>query len=53
MKKIIIYTTDNCPYCHNAKNLLDRKGVEYNEVRLDKRPELVYEKSSHSNNKRV
>ena len=30
--KIIIYTTPWCPYCHTAKALLQRKGVNYEEI---------------------
>jgi glutaredoxin 3 len=29
---IEIYTTRYCPYCHAAKRLLSRKGVEFIEV---------------------
>lgn len=29
---IIIYTKTTCPYCINAKHLLDQKGVEYSEI---------------------
>jgi len=29
MKKIEIYSWSWCPYCRAAKNLLDKKGVEY------------------------
>lgn len=35
MKKIEIYTTQWCPYCHAAKSLLDEKGVNYEEVDAD------------------
>ena len=35
MKKIVIYTTDICPYCLKAKNLFDKKGVGYEELRVD------------------
>jgi len=27
-----IYTTDYCPYCTRAKELLTRKGVPFNEI---------------------
>ena len=29
MAKTEIYFTNWCPYCHQAKALLDRKGVDY------------------------
>jgi glutaredoxin 3 len=32
MKKIIIYTTDYCPFCVKAKRLLDLKNVSYEEI---------------------
>jgi glutaredoxin 3 len=32
MSKVLIYTTDWCPYCHAAKSLLDDKGIAYDEV---------------------
>lgn len=38
MAKIDIYTTQVCPYCVRAKMLLDRKGVSYNEIRVDQDP---------------
>ena len=35
MAKIEIYTTLTCPYCVRAKQLLQRKGVDYQEIRID------------------
>ena len=32
MSKVLIYTTNWCPYCTAAKSLLDEKGVAYEEV---------------------
>lgn len=32
MKKVEIYTTQWCPYCHAAKSLLNEKGIAYDEV---------------------
>ena len=32
MKKVEIYTTQWCPYCHAAKSLLETRGVAYEEV---------------------
>jgi glutaredoxin 3 len=30
-----IYTKAVCPYCVNAKNLFDSKGISYTEYRID------------------
>lgn len=35
-----IYTTRFCPYCHWAKQLLKRKGVEFTEIDVTGNPEL-------------
>lgn len=32
MKRVEIYTKSWCPYCHRAKDLLDAKGVDYEEI---------------------
>lgn len=34
MAKIQMYSSDGCPYCVRAKRLLDRKGVEFEEIRM-------------------
>lgn len=34
MAKIEVFTKFFCPYCSRAKALLDRKGVEYQEIDL-------------------
>ena len=31
---ITVYTTDPCGYCRAAKSLLDKKGVQYEEINL-------------------
>lgn len=43
MNKVQIYTSNYCPYCIRAKQLLDSKGIEYDEVNLDKNPEKKLE----------
>jgi glutaredoxin 3 len=35
MPKVVMYTTTICPYCVRAKHLLQRKGVEFEEIRID------------------
>ncbi|MGB7204084.1 MAG: glutaredoxin 3 [Anderseniella sp.] len=32
MKSVTVYATKLCPYCHAAKNLLNRKGVKFEEI---------------------
>lgn len=32
MSKVQIYTTPTCPYCHAAKNLLNKKNIEFVEI---------------------
>ena len=39
MNPVTIYTTALCPYCHAASRLLSGLGVEFEEIRLDGRPE--------------
>ncbi len=40
MPQVKVYCTLTCPYCIRAKSLLDRKGVRYEEIRIDERPDL-------------
>jgi glutaredoxin 3 len=41
MAKIVMYTTEVCPYCIRAEQLLQRKGVtEIEKIRVDLQPEL-------------
>ncbi len=35
MNKVLIYTTETCPYCVRAKQLLQTKGLAYTEIRVD------------------
>jgi len=36
---VTIYTTAYCPYCVRAKMLLDKKGVSYEEIAVDRQPD--------------
>lgn len=47
-KKITVFTTNTCTYCAMVKKWLDGKGVSYNTVNLDEKPEMqkeIYAKS--------
>ena len=37
--EITLYTTEPCGFCSQAKTLLQRRGVEYDEINLAKDPE--------------
>lgn len=48
MKKVTVYTTNYCPYCKSAKQLLKNKGVAFEEVDMTDDQELrmqIMEKS--------
>jgi glutaredoxin 3 len=38
MSSILIYTKNFCPYCHAAKDLLQRKMVTFTEISVDGDP---------------
>ncbi|HMN75912.1 MAG TPA: glutaredoxin 3 [Burkholderiaceae bacterium] len=41
MQHVKMYTTEYCPYCVQAKKLLQRRGVEQiEEIRVDEDPQL-------------
>ena len=39
MREVMIYTKAWCPYCSEAKALLDRKGVDFTEIEIDREPQ--------------
>ncbi len=39
MSTVTVYTTDPCARCGNAKALLAKRGIEYQEVNLAKDPD--------------
>ena len=38
--RVVVYSTDYCPYCDRAKALLTKKGISYEEIRVEDRPDL-------------
>lgn len=38
MTEVVIYTSAFCGYCSAAKNILQRKGASFSEVRIDQVP---------------
>lgn len=54
MSKVIVYSTTVCPYCVRAKQLLQRKGIEYKEVNLsNEAPEVRTELTQRTNHRTV
>lgn len=50
-KKVIVYTTNTCPYCVLAKDYLKKKGVEFQEINVSNDREKAMEmmkKSGHN-----
>lgn len=40
MNNVIIYCSNWCPYCTRAKQLLEKKGVAYEEISVDGKPDV-------------
>ena len=53
MQKVVIYTTPGCPYCADAKELLNKKGVKYEEIQVDKDATKLAEMMKLSNRRSV
>ncbi len=53
MKKIEIYTTPTCGFCHAAKRLLSSKGLSFEEINLANSPNRRSEMMTRSNGGRT
>ena len=51
--KVEVYSSGHCPYCVMAKQLLERKGVKYTEIRIDLNPEKRQEMMKKSRQRTV
>lgn len=40
MSNVIVYCSQWCPYCTRAKQLLESKGVAYEEISVDGKPDV-------------
>ncbi|MFV0296814.1 MAG: glutaredoxin 3 [Hyphomicrobiaceae bacterium] len=40
MPKIVVYSSDYCPYCMMAKRLLNQKGAAFEEIKVDGKPDV-------------
>lgn len=52
MATVLMYATAYCPYCTKARQLLDKKGIHYQEIRIDddpsKREEMIAKSHRHT-----
>jgi glutaredoxin 3 len=51
--KIVMYSTGWCPYCSRARELLKRKGVNFEEIDVEARPEARTEMMARSGGRRT
>jgi glutaredoxin 3 len=50
---ILIYTTRSCPYCHMAKELLQKRHLAYEEISVDEDFEARAEMTEKANGSRT
>ena len=50
---VVMYATGWCPYCERARQLLQRKRVEFTEIDIDKDPALREEMMQRSGRRTV
>lgn len=53
MTRVEMYTTAFCPYCVMAKQFLQRKGLDFEEVRVDTDPARRDEMLARSDGRRT
>ena len=41
MPTVIMYSTTRCGYCHRLKSQMDREGIEFEVVDIEKHPEAA------------
>ena len=51
--KILIYSSNLCPYCFAAKKLLKKLDLNYTEIVIDNKPKLKNQMISDSNGKKT
>jgi glutaredoxin 3 len=51
--KIVMYSTGWCPYCSRARELLESKGIDFEEIDVEARPEARTEMMARSGGRRT
>ena len=53
MSQVVIYTSNTCPYCITAKQLLTRKNQPFTEINIEQNSALADEMIQKSNRRTV
>ncbi len=53
MTEVTVYTTSTCPYCRNAKALLNSKNITFNEINVERDMKLRTEMMAKSGRRTV
>ena len=53
MADVLMYSTEFCPFCIRARQLLEAKGVVSTDIRIDEHPEKRDEMITKSNRRTV
>jgi glutaredoxin 3 len=53
MVQVLMYTTGYCPFCEQARGLLQAKNVSFTDLRIDDKPELREEMMRKSGRRTV
>ncbi len=53
MAEVTIYSTNVCPYCVKAKQLLSAKGAAFKEINISQDPALVEEVQTRSGGRKT
>lgn len=51
--RVQVYATQTCPYCHMARALLAKKGVEYELIDVGREPQRRAEMTQRANGRRT
>ena len=49
MKNVVMYASGFCPFCIRAKQLLNNKGVAFEEIKVDGKPDVRAEMARKAN----
>ena len=53
MARVIMYTTNVCPFCMQAKRLLRERGIPYDEINVEADPALRAEMMTRAGGRRT